>query len=367
MARRRRARKGTKGAPVKTVVALSHGYPPEWNMGGEVSLHRTMQIVDGAKHVLTKTEKPYTFEGVQVQPIEASNVLDIQTNPRPISRQLMGLEADVVIGQNELSLAAVHSARMAGAVSIVSVHTPPRYGRNIIQGLKEADYGIYNSRTSAIEWGEPNALVIHPPISPLPKQTYTKGDAYTLLSSLKNKGVETVIELAKLYPNKRFIIVRSPAEPTHGLENLEEAVKDIPNIELHPRVSPEEVEKYFKQTRILLVPSRYETYGMSAIEAAGYGIPSVHVDTPHVREGIGEGAILVPGVNVEATARAIDTIEANYDLYSLNARKRAEWLHVRQEIERLQFREFIENATPLSRQELIRRRNQISMNTRILR
>ena len=352
---------------MKTVVALSHGYPPEWNMGGEVSLHRTMQLAKGEKHVLTKTDKPYTFEGVNVGVIDAENVLDIQTDPTPISKQLKELKADVVIGQNELSLAAVCAARMVGAASIVSVHTPPRYGRNIVQGLREADYGIYNSRTSAIEWGEPNALVIHPPISPLPKQTYTKGDAYTLLSSLKNKGVETVIELAKLYPSKRFIIVRSPAEPTHGIENLEEIVKDIKNIELHPRVSPEEVEKYFKQTRILLVPSRYETYGMSAIEAAGYGIPSVHVDTPHVREGIGEGAILVPGTNVEATARAIDTIEANYELYSKNARKRAEWLEARQEIEELQFKEFIENAKPLSDQELNQRRNKISGVSRFTR
>lgn len=349
---------------MKTVVALSHGYPPEWNMGGEVSLHRMLQIVDGDKHVLTKTDNPYTFEGINVHKIDASDVLDIQTNPRPIAKQLEKLKADVVIGQNELSLAAVHAARMIGAVPIVSVHTPPRFGRNLMRALNEADYGIYNTRTSAIEWGEPEAMVLHPPISPLPEKTYTKGDAYTLLSSLTNKGVETVIKLAKRYEDKRFIIVRSPAEPTHGLPNLEEIVKDIPNIELHPRVSPEEVEKYFKQTRILLVPSRYETYGMSAIEAAGYGIPTVHVDTPHVREGIGEGAILVPGLNTDATAYGIDTIENNYDLYSLNARKRAEWLHVRQQIERLQFAEFIENVKSLDAIEQHKRRRSMMISTR---
>lgn len=329
---------------MKTVVALSHGYPPYWNLGGEVSLHRMLKMYDGDNHVLTKTDKPYEFEGIKVVNIDAADVLDIQTDPSPIARQLQSVKADIVIGQNELSLAAVRAARAIGAVSVVSVHTPPLYGRNIARAVREADYAIYNTRTSAAEWGGPNALVIHPPISKLPKQTYTKGDAYTLLSSLRNKGVETVIELAKLYPNKRFIIVRSPAEPTHGLENIEDIVKDIKNIELHPRVSPEEVEKYFKQTRILLVPSRYETYGMSAIEAAGYGIPCVHVDTPHVREGIGDGAVLVKGLSVEQTASGIDTIESNYELYSINARKRAEWLHARQEIERLQFREFIETA-----------------------
>ena len=364
MARWRGPTKSESSPAMKTVVAITHGYPPEWNMGGEVSLHRMLKMARGDKHVLTTTDKEHIFGGVQIHKIDAKNVLDIKTDPNPIAKQLRDLKADVVIGQNELSLAAVIAARMVGAASIVSVHTPPLYGRNIMQALSKSDYGLYNTRTSAIEWGEPDALVIHPPISPIPAKAYTKGDAYLLTSSLVNKGVKTVIELAKRYTDKRFIIIRSPAEPTHGLPNLETIVKDIPNIELKPRVAPEEVEKYFKQARILLVPSRYETYGMSTIEAAGYGIPTVHVDTPHVREGIGEGAILVPGLNVDATAHGIDTIESNYDLYSENARKRAQWLHVRQKIEMQRLAEFIENVKPLDSMELKKRTRAMMVNNR---
>ena len=40
-----------------TTVALSHGYPPVWNMGGEVALHRAMTAVKGEKIVLTKTQE----------------------------------------------------------------------------------------------------------------------------------------------------------------------------------------------------------------------------------------------------------------------------------------------------------------------
>lgn len=350
-----------------TLVALSHGYPPLWNMGGEVSLHRTLIAAHGDKHVLTKTDKPYIFEGVQVENINADDVLNIRTNPEPIAQQLRALNASMVIGQNELSLAAVKAARVVGAVPVVSVHTPPRYGRGIADGMYETDYAIYNTRTSAIEWGEPNALVVHPPISPLPSKTLTGGDAYTLLSSLVNKGVSVVLELAQRYPDQRFIIVRSPAEPTHGLPDLEDRVAKLPNVELHPRVAPEEVEKYFKQTRILLVPSRYETYGMSTIEAAGYGIPTVHVDTPHVREGIGEGAILVPPMNADATAAGIDTIEKNYELYSLNARKRAEWLHVRQQIELERFAEFVDTAQRLDQKSLYARQKAMALVVRRIR
>lgn len=326
-----------------TIVGLSHGYPPIWNMGGEVSLHRTLVAAKGKKIVLTDTDKDYTFEGIHVKKINIDNVLDVHADPVPLIKQLEDLKAKVVIVQNELSTPTVEAAKIAGAISIVNVHTPPKYGRLIRKGVIYADYAIYNTRTSAKLWGEPNALVVHPPINPLPPKTKPKGDAYTLLSSLVNKGVEVVIELAKRYPDRRFIIVRSPAEPTHGLKNLEEIVADIPNIELHPRVAPEEVHKYFEQTRILLAPSRYETYGMSAIEAAGYGIPCVHVDTPHVREGIGEAAVLIAPLNVEQAAQGIEKIESDYEAYSKSARLRAEWLQKRQKQELAEFADFIDN------------------------
>ena len=339
-----------------TVVALSHGYPPHWNMGGEVSLHRSLAPLDGRKVVLTATDKEYVFEGVEVKKINTPDVLNIKANPGPIATQLRELSARVVIGQNELSLPGVLAANHIGAVSIVNVHTPPRYGRLIRQAVVNADYAIYNTETSAKQWGEPRAMVLHPPISKLPTKTFGDGDAYTLLSSLTNKGVEVVIKLAKQYPDKRFIIIRSPAEPTHGLKNIEEIASQLDNLELHPRVSPEEVHKYLKQTRILLVPSRYETYGMSAIEAAGYGIPSVHVDTPHVREGIGDAAVLVPPMNLERTANGIELIEKDYEKYSLNSRARAEFLTARQDLELEKFSDFINNAKK-PRENPIRKRS----------
>lgn len=323
------------------IVALSHGYPPLWNMGGEVSLHRTMVALNGNKFVLTSTSEPYTFEGVQAINIDTPDVLNIYADPNPIANQLAALDANVVIGQNELSLPAVLAANKIGAVSMVNIHTPPKYGRTVNESMRFADYAIYNTRVAAEEWGEPDGLVVHPPISPLPDQLLTGGDAYTLLSSLLNKGVEVVLKLAEKYPDQRFIIVRSPAEPTHGLKDIEEKVARLPNVELRPRVAPEDVINYLRETRILLVPSRYETYGMSAIEAAGYGIPCVHVDTPHVREGIGEAAVLVPPLNVEATDKGIKAIEKDYEAYSANARLRAEWLSHRQDVELEMLADFI--------------------------
>lgn len=326
-----------------TTVAISHGYPPLWNMGGEVSLHRSMNAVRGRRVVLTNTQAEYYIDGIQVKQIKTSDVLDIEADPKPIAKQLIELDARAVIAQNELSLPAVLAAREAEAISIVSVHTPPRYGGNIKKAVYHSDYAIYNTKAAATKWNDLQSLVLHPPINPIPTNTSTQGDAYTLLSSLVNKGVQVVLDLAKAHADKRFIIVRSPAEATHGIEDLEDQVAKLPNVELHPRVSPENVYKYLEQTRILLVPSKYETYGMSAIEAAGYGIPSIHVDTPDVREGIGEAAYLIKPLSLEGATKGIAEIEANYQEYSDKARTRAEYIEDRQFLEMQAFAEFIAN------------------------
>jgi hypothetical protein len=340
---------------VLSVAALSYAYPPGWSLGGEVALHRILNVLDANKTVLTETKSPYVFESVNVKQIDTPDVFNILSDPVPIAKQLKELKADVVIGQGELSLAAVVAANKLNIVSVIGVHAPPKHGKKLRQAVIEADYAIYNTNTSATLWGERNALVIHPPVEKLPKKLSKTGDAYTCLSSLKNKGVEVMLSLAEMYPDKRFIIVRSPAEPTHGIPDLEERAAKLPNVELHPRVEPKDVYKYFEQTRILLVPSVYETYGMSAIEAAGYGIPSIHVDTPHVREGIGTAAVLIRPLSVEDAAKGIDMIEKDYDTYSGAVRERAEWIQDRQNKEIEEFKKFIYGISKPKTNELRKR------------
>lgn len=328
------------------VVAVTHGYPGRsgWNMGGEVSLHRTLVALGGGVTVLTRTDQPYDIDGVHVEPITMTDVLNPEADPAPLVTQLAKHAATVVIAQNELSLPAVRAAREVGIPSVVSVHTPPRYGHGIAQAVHECDAAVYNTQTSADEWCTPGSLVIHPPIGPLPHKPAAPppGDAYLALSNLRNKGVEPVLRLASRMRRQRFIIVRSPAEATHGLPTFDAIAAKLPNVQVMPRVDPDEVAPaYLSQARILLVPSRYETYGMSTIEAAGYGIPTVHVDTPHVREGIGDAAYLIPPLNIPRLTRGVQTIEADFTTWSTRARSRAEWLAERQIAELVRWREWL--------------------------
>lgn len=329
-----------------TVVAVTHGYVglDAQNMGGEVSLHRTLAALGGDTAVLTRTDEPYDIDGVNVHQIGIDDVLNVNADPAPLVRQFVELNASVVIAQNELSLPAVRAARTLGIPSLVSVHAPPRWGRGILQAVREADAAIYNTQTSATMWGEPKSMVIHPPIGLLPKKPKTppKGDAYTCLSNLRNKGAGPILELAALMPEQRFIIVRSPAEITNGLENFDAIVATLANVEVVPRVTPDEVyDKYLSQTRILLVPSWMETYGMSAIEAAGYGIPTVGITNDHVMEGIGDAQYGIGPLSLPGLIAGVKAIEEDYAAWSQRARERAEFLAQRQKEELARFVEWL--------------------------
>jgi len=315
------------------IAATTHAYVRDHALGGEVSLHRTLLAATQPATVLTRTRDPYILDGIRVQPIATDDVLDPNADPAPIAAQLQQIGASVVLAQNELSLPSVRAARQVGIPSIVSVHAPPKYGRGIRQAVQDASHRIYNTAQSAKEWRLPG-LVLHPPVPPLPTRRYGDGDAVTLLSNLANKGVKTVLTVAERMPAQRFLIVRSPAESTHGLDGFDEWAARLPNVTVAPRVAPADVpDRYLSQTRILVIPSRMETYGMSAIEAAGYGIPAVSIMNPHVAEGIGEAAYPIPGLNADALELGIYRVQANWREWSRRALDRAGQIEDRQRTE----------------------------------
>lgn len=328
-----------------TLVALTHGYIKDHALGGEVSLHRTLVAAGTPVTVLTRTPEPYELDGITVKPINTADVLNVNADPTPIIDQLKALGATAVLAQNELSMPAVRAAKALGIPSIVSIHTPPRYGRQLAPAVAQATHRIYNTQQAATEWRHPG-MVLHPPVSALPKKSTPRGTAVTMLSNLANKGAAVALKLAERMPHQQFILVRSPAETTHGLERFDELAAALPNVEVGERVAPADVAKtYLARTRILIVPSRMETYGMSAIEAAGYGIPTVGIMNAHVAEGIGEGSYGIGSLDTDGAELGIYRVNANYAEWSQRARERAEWIAARQEQELSAWAKF---ATSLS-------------------
>lgn len=307
-------------------------------MGGETSTHRTLRVVPGSI-VFTTTPKTYRLDGVTVMPGTGSSFQSIMVDAE-------NAEASVLFAHSSLSQDTVRAAKRMRLPSILSVHAPPRFGADLRRAWSSATVRLYNTEVARKDWHDPKGWLLHPPVggpSAIPAGPH---DALTLTSSLLNKGAGRVLELAERRLDQRFIIVESPAHPTHGSPDFWERAEKLTNVEIWPRLHPDEMGTLWAETRILLVPSRYETYGMSAVEAAWHGIPSVHVDTPHVHEGIGTAARLLKSTSVAELDGALTEVELEYDIWSNRAFDRAGSIAQRESDELERFAAGVAGLTP---------------------
>jgi len=296
-------------------------------MGGEMSTHRTLRTLPGSV-VFTDTREGYHYEGISVMPMTGSIKADAES-----------ALASILFGHSTLSLDTVKAARRLNLPSILAVHAPPRFGADLRRAQSSATVRLYNTEVARQEWRDPKGWLLHPPVGipselPVPEGPH---DALTLTSSLLNKGAGRVLELAKRRYDQRFIIVESPAHDTHGAPDFWDQAGRLDNVEVWPRLHPDEMGRLWAETKVLLVPSRYETYGLAALEAAWHRIPSVHVDTPHVREGIGTAARLLRTTRIDELDDALTEVELEHDVWAKRAYDRVSSLAERESGELARF------------------------------
>jgi glycosyltransferase involved in cell wall biosynthesis len=94
-----------------------------------------------------------------------------------------------------------------------------------------------------------------------------RGDAITLINANQNKGVHVFVEIARRMPQQKFLAVL----PYYGELRVPPAP---PNVEWVP--FNDDIRTILRRTRILLVPSYYESFGRVAMEAMINGIPVMY-------------------------------------------------------------------------------------------
>jgi len=94
-----------------------------------------------------------------------------------------------------------------------------------------------------------------------------QGDCITLINANQNKGQNVFLELARRMPDQTFLGVL----PYYG----ERQIASTPsNVEWIP--FSDDIRTILRRTRILLVPSYYESFGRVAVEAMLNGIPVLY-------------------------------------------------------------------------------------------
>jgi len=114
------------------------------------------------------------------------------------------------------------------------------------------------------------------------------------------KGAPTFFELARRMPERRFLAVR-------GAYGAQVTPSDCPNV-TYLENTPD-VRVIYADTRLLLMPSNYESWGRCAIEAAVSGIPVLAAPAPGLVESLAWSGIFIERDDLDSWVRAIEWLD----------------------------------------------------------
>jgi glycosyltransferase involved in cell wall biosynthesis len=146
------------------------------------------------------------------------------------------------------------------------------------------------------------------------------GDCITLINANILKGLSIFVALAQKFPNRKFLGVK----PYYNKIN----VPNLPNIEWMD--IQDDIRVVLRKTRILLVPSLYESWGRVAFEAMYNGIPTLYTrpsvdniqypsgSTEGMRDWIQDNGIQCDRNTLDDWARGIQSLDnpSTYNDYS---------------------------------------------------
>lgn len=269
------------------VLAMLHLYPPTGNAGAEWAMHTLLAALVQAGHEVdvliiepSTIEQSYTLDGVRVHPRRSKGDpfewLLSDHPPHVIVTHLMNTPRATVLGEM-YRIPVVHV-----------LHNDHDNERSWLQ--RRPALVVYNSdwvRDSCLTWWQerlaeepPPGVVVRPPVIASHYET-APGDRVTLINLCAKKGGRLFWELARRMPDVEFLAVQG----AYG----EQVIEDLANVEVQACVPGDQMrETVYARTRILLVPSEYESWGRVAVEAMVSGIPVVAHPTPGLKESLGE-------------------------------------------------------------------------------
>lgn len=297
------------------ILAFVDRYPPFVNAGAEWMLHHLLRdSVRRGHHVDVATavpNGPHDVDGVQVWPVAE------------VDRLAAG--ADVLVGHLLWTRQVVELADEHQLPLLYIVHNDSQvaYWR---LGTPNVTMLVHNSQWIAAahqSWGGP-AETVRPPVLTEDYDVDRAGAEHvTLVNPIPEKGAHTFYALARTHPLRKFLAV------TGAYGQQIPPPTQLRNVELHPQTAHMAADIY-RRTRVLLMPSSYESWGRVACEAMCSGIPVLAHPTPGLREALGDAAQFIDRDNPQAWAAALDDLDHpdTYAHWSELAHARADQLRI---------------------------------------
>lgn len=122
----------------------------------------------------------------------------------------------------------------------------------------------------------------------------------------------------------RLLLVGQRGERFDDVRRAAAASPKRDRIEIRRDATDAEIETLYAGASMLLLPSRYEGFGFTALEAMARGCPVLASDVPALREVSGDGAMLLPLDDTAAWADAMRRVFRDQDIAADLRRRGAE-------------------------------------------
>lgn len=274
------------------IVAFLHSYPPLRYTGGELMTKDLLESLAARGHevdlFVDEVQESIEVNGVQVH--RGRDLYTTFVNDR-----------DVFITHPEIRLRGQVWAKKLPYVAVI--HNTSEGTMRSIERMPPA-LTIANSEYTASKTPEAARYtsvglhVLHPPLLHEARNDGMPRTFVTLVNMSEAKGSDVLFDLASKNPDVSFLGV----EGGHGFQKTTE----LANVTIIP--STRDMASVYSRTRVLLFPSKTETYGKVVGEAMLYGIPVIASDLPGVREAGGDAAIYCQPDDLDCWNAALDNV-----------------------------------------------------------
>lgn len=268
----------------KKIAWLIHAWQPYLNAGSETMTTSLAKALQNTGHTVkifcTNTPqgaKQWTFSG-----IKATTHTTIESGEAALKRW----KPDVIVSHHECAPRAVQLAKKLEAASVVLLHNTFWMSKKLL--LEHPDLAVANAPWVADSLPMSEAkqhMVLRPPVWAEDHRTERDRPQFiTHVNLFRNKGSAVFWYVARVLKNHQFMAVKGG----YGHQDI----RRLPNVTIVDNTT--DMRDIWAHTRVFMMPSRYESYGMAAVEALASGIPVVASQTPGLKYSLGSGGVLLP-------------------------------------------------------------------------
>lgn len=303
----------------KKILAVSHYYVTKNRGGGEVMFHQILKRL---------VEAGYEVHAVATSYEKGEDELDgVKLFYGKENIGMLNKNYSLLITQFQNAPIMLKAAEQMKIPSVYIVHNNLVSTDMVIKNYKP-NLIIYNTNWIMDYYGKSeNSIVIHPPVYAEEHAT-TPGEYVTLINLIPSKGSYTMYNIAKYFPRQIFMGVKG------GYYKDQQVILRKPNVKIIENTDDMKNDVWAK-TKILLMPSFYESYGMSGVEALASGIPVIANPTPGIKESLGYAGIFPKDNTIKSWVSAIASLsnQEEYKKASALALKRSAEINPRAELE----------------------------------